>query len=177
LLKDFLPVIRIIITLLISFNCSLAIAQTATEVSLQQRQSALVKTIDSLKVMMATIKGCSHFMLTNNPVWINTQTSKTYYRNCKRSETYITLNKDSSFIFISYGEGSNHLQKGRWQMKADSTIFLKGSKTLTESFIKSRRRFQGRNWSYRFMDLLLHIKQDRLLMLNQKRYNGTQAEL
>jgi hypothetical protein len=160
---------RITISLLYTLIFSLAFGQTQSYNSLKHQQEILLKSVDSLTAMLAEINGCTDFVISDNAKCLESKTSKTFIRNCKRSSTYLIINSDSTFLFIYYGEGSNYLHKGKWKTERDSLINLRRSPSLTNSFLNKMKRFQSKNWKYKFDDMQLIIKPDRLkyMRINQ----------
>ena len=104
---------------------------------------------DSLmKEVKHLLSGCSDFEIHGNPIWAGKDPgSKTYYKNCMWSGTYIVLNPDSTFLFLHNGEGSaNYLKKGTWSTQKSDIVTLKGDEQLTKEFMLKMKQFEKTNY-------------------------------
>lgn len=134
-----------------SLSISLFLLTTLGFAQISQRDSInLIR--DSLKLKIERAKhlatGCSDFEIRSNPVWAgDNPDSKTYYKNCMWSGTYIVINPDSTFLYKHNGEGpANYLQKGNWSIYINNILILKGNETLTKEFIIKMMQFEKRNY-------------------------------
>ena len=117
--------------------------QTTNRDSLSIERNKLKSERESLKTKFWL--DCSDFELGDNPTWADDiNRSKTYYRNCMWSGTYVVLNEDSTFLFIHNGEGNaDYLQKGKWEIKNDSILILKSIDSLTLDFKLKMKKFDN----------------------------------
>ncbi len=88
-----------------------------------QSEDFRLRKVDSVKEALQLAKAssihCKYFSLVHNQNWVDTsKQSKTYYRNCEHSGTYVIINSDSTFLYRYTGEGSaDYVQSGNWNNK------------------------------------------------------------
>jgi hypothetical protein len=134
---------RIPATLALIFLTQCFSGQATKRDSLKMARDSLISGIEILK---KSLDGCSDFELQEHPEWAgNIPGSKTYYRNCRWSGTYLIINPDSTFLYKYNGEGgANYLQIGKWQIETDSVLVLTGNDKLTNGFVRRMMKFDDR---------------------------------
>jgi hypothetical protein len=90
------------------------------------------------------------FTLTKNEKWAKRRTTKTFENQGLYHSTYLALNKDSSFKFLSVGEAiRKFISVGKWTMTETNLIRLDWDRNKTESICDSER-LQERYHPYLF---------------------------
>jgi len=115
--------------------------------------------------MAHLISGCTDFMPSKNPKWSNKNLApKSYYQNCRWSGTAIVINSDSTFQYQHNGEGpGNYLEKGRWRIKSDSILVLRGYESLTLDFINEMKSFEDKSYKPDLSTRYFTMTQGRLI--------------
>ena len=121
----------------------------------QNRKDSIIKEHQKKQTQIKLIdqksSWCTDYLIKKNPIWAkDTTTSKTFYKNCKWSGTYVVLNSDSTFIMKHNGEGSaDFLSVGKYKITSDTLLVLNSDKELSENYIKEFVQFENTQYKYK----------------------------
>lgn len=163
LLKMPISIITTLLAILLTHDVSgQALHKDSVQAGIKER---LMFERDSLKRVFRQMD-CTDFLPHENPTWSDTRLiAKTYYQNCTWGGTYVVINNDSTFLYKRNSEGpGNYLEKGRWEIKGDSVLILRGSGKLTEKFMDEMKIFDETRYKADLSTRYLLFKDDKLVL-------------
>jgi len=79
---------------------------------------------------------------TKNESWAKNSRTKTFENQGDMHSTYIALNSDSSFVFLSIFEPGEFLSIGTWTKKNDTTLILNWSKEKSKAICNNQKAYE-----------------------------------
>jgi len=107
--------------------------------------SQIVKSQSKIEELKKSVKDLSQpnkqFGLTENQEWANKIQTRTFEDQGKMYSTYLALNSDSTFIYLSIFEVGEYLVIGRWYKLNDTVIKCTSDQKLTMSICSDEKQY------------------------------------
>jgi len=81
------------------------------------------------------------FGITENKKWANNAQTRTFEDQGEMNSTYLALNADHTFIYLSIFEGGEYLVTGKWNKLNDTLIKCNSDEKLTASLCSDKKQY------------------------------------